>query len=80
MEVSSEIHDISIPRVTEESGWHIQNKNDLNTWHWHMDFYNGHYLSERECPSVIFERVLHGPQLSEFREVRKRLQPADGSF
>lgn len=43
-------------------------------------FYRGPYLSERECPSVIFERVLHGPQLSEFREVGKRLQPADGSF
>lgn len=37
-----------------------------------------HYLSECKRPIVIFEHVLYRPQLSEFREVRKRLQPADG--
>lgn len=42
-----------------------------------MDF---SYLSQRKGPSGIFELVLYRSQLSEFREIRKRLQLADGSF
>lgn len=38
------------------------------------------YLSECKSPVVIFEHVLYRPQLFEFREVRKSLQPADGSL
>lgn len=38
------------------------------------------YLTQRKRPSVVFEPVLHSPQLSELREVWKRLQPTDSSF
>lgn len=35
------------------------------------------YLSQTEGASVIFEFVLYSPQLSEFRDIRERLQPSD---
>lgn len=37
-------------------------------------------LSEGEAAAVVFEFVLHRSQLSEFRDIRKRFQPTDGSF
>lgn len=74
-----------IPFRTVHFHWYTRfsGKSRLHMHHEKMTTHGclfGHYLSQCKVPWIIFKRVPYGSQLSELGEVRKRLQPADGSF